>query len=235
MAKNELSMSSSLEDYLEAISEIAEHNEHAHTKDIAERLKVKMPSVTNALQLLASRGLIVYRSHAPVRLTPAGAEKAAIIRRRHQTLRRFFAELLKVDPADADEAACKIEHVFREPLVSRLVTLIEAVESHADCAALREYLNAVMPTINLDPDSELIPLDRLPKQRRAVLTYVADTVPGGKKFADMGLVPGAIVEFEGAAPFGGLIRIRLMDTSLSMRASDARHFWVRQMEEPCGK
>lgn len=235
MAKRDLPISSSLEDYLEAISEIVEQNDHAHTKDIAEKLNVKMPSVTNALQTLSARGLIVYRSHTPVRLTRIGAEKAAIIRRRHQTLLRFFSGLLKFDSRDADETACRIEHVFREPLVSRLVTLIEAVESRADCAALREYLARTMPTINLDPDSELISLDRLPKHRRGVLTFVADTLQGGKKFADMGLVPGAIVEFEGSAPFGGLIRIRLMDTSLSMSASDARHFWVRMMEEPCGK
>lgn len=46
MSKNDIS--SSLEDYLEAIAEIIERNGHAHTKDIADRLGVKMPSVTNA-------------------------------------------------------------------------------------------------------------------------------------------------------------------------------------------
>jgi DtxR family Mn-dependent transcriptional regulator len=235
MVKKNLPISSSQEDYLEAIAEILEIQEHAHTKDIATKLNVTMPSVTNALQALAARGLIIYRSHTPVRLTADGAEKAAIIRRRHQTLKRFFSTLLKVDEKEADEAACRIEHVFREPLVSRMVKLMEAVESHDDCAQLRDYLNRTMPTINLDPDSELISLDKLPKNKRAMLTYVAENLRGVKKFADMGLVPGAEVEYEGSAPFGGLIRIKLMDTSLSLRADDARHFWVRVMEEPCKK
>ncbi|MBR2345532.1 MAG: metal-dependent transcriptional regulator [Lentisphaeria bacterium] len=229
--KKILPISSSQEDYLEAIAEILEHQEHAHTKDIATKLNVTMPSVTNALQTLSARGLIIYRSHTPVRLTAAGAEKAAIIRRRHHTLKHFFSQLLKVDDKEADEAACRIEHVFKEPLVSRMVRLIEAVESHEDCAGLRAYLERTMPTINLDPDSELISLDRLPKHKRAVLTYVADTLRGVKKFADMGLVPGAEVEYEGTAPFGELIRIKLMDTSLSLRAADAKHFWVRVMEK----
>ncbi len=235
MAKSALPISSSLEDYLEAIFEILENQEHAHTKDIADKLKVTMPSVTNALQALSSRGLIVYRSHAPVKLTPAGEEKAAIIRRRHKTLQRFFSQLLKVDEKEADEAACRIEHVFKEPLVSRLVTLVEAVESHEDCAGLRDYLNRTMPTLNLDPNSELISIDRLSKHQKGVLTYVAETLRGVKKFADMGLVPGAIIEYEGTAPFGDLIRIKLMDTSLSLRTVDARHFWVRILEEPCAK
>ena len=83
-------ISSNMEDYLEAISEIVETNGHAHTKDIAARMKVKMPSVTNALQALASRGLIRYQSHAPVVLTQEGAQAAAVIRHRHGELRRFF-------------------------------------------------------------------------------------------------------------------------------------------------
>ena len=69
-------ISSSLEDYLEAIAEIIEEQGHAHTKEIADHLKVKMPSVTNALQALSARGLIHYQSHSPVFLTPAGAETA---------------------------------------------------------------------------------------------------------------------------------------------------------------
>ena len=91
--KKILPISSSQEDYLEAIAEILEHQEHAHTKDIATKLNVTMPSVTNALQTLSARGLIIYRSHTPVRLTAAGAEKAAIIRRRHHTLKHFFSQL----------------------------------------------------------------------------------------------------------------------------------------------
>ena len=40
-----IKISSSLEDYIEAISEIIEENEHAHTKDIAKKLNVKMQPV----------------------------------------------------------------------------------------------------------------------------------------------------------------------------------------------
>ena len=57
-----IEISSSLEDYLEAIATIIETNGHAHAKDIAEMLDVTMPSVTNALQALSARGLVLYRS-----------------------------------------------------------------------------------------------------------------------------------------------------------------------------
>ena len=101
-------ISSSLEDYLEAIAEIIERNGHAHTKDIADRLGVKMPSVTNALQALSARGLIHYQSHSPVELTTEGAQTAAVIRHRHTALKKFFSEILKLENKEADTTACKI-------------------------------------------------------------------------------------------------------------------------------
>ena len=230
MGKIDPKISSSLEDYLEAISEILENDEHAHTKEIAEKLGVSMPSVTNALQSLAARGLIVYRSHAPVMLTGSGAAKAGVIRRRHHTLRRFLSDLLKVDPAEADPAACRIEHVVGEPIISRMIALIEAIESREDCAGLRQFLSQVMPSIPAETDDGLISLDTLPKDRPAELVYVSENLRGIKKFADMGLVPGAILEYEGMAPFGDLIRIRLMDTQLSLRTGDARYIWVKLLD-----
>ena len=229
MAKENLPISSSLEDYLEAISEIIEEGEHAHTKEIAVKLGVSMPSVTNALQALAARNMIIYRSHAPVRLTKDGAARAAVIRRRHQALRRFFVNLLKVDADAADEAACQIEHVIKEPITSRMTALIEAVEEREDCSGLRAFLAETMPEIS-PANAELISLDKLPADHRGELVYVSENLRGIKKFADMGLVPGAVLQYEGIAPFGDLIRIKLMNTQLSLRTGDARYFWVKVLD-----
>ena len=229
MPTTHLPMSSSLEDYLEAIAEIIEENEHAHTKDIADKLGVSMPSVTNALQALSARGLIIYRSHTPVKLTDNGAAKAAIIRKRHDALCRFLSQLLKVDPAEADATACRIEHVITEPVTSRMTALIEAVEQREDCAGLRAYLNETMPKIQPDTIEGLISLDKLEKKHLAEIVYISESLRGIKKFADMGIVPGAVLEYEGTAPFGDLIRIRLMETQLSLRTKDAKYIWVRGM------
>ena len=229
MPTTHLPMSSSLEDYLEAIAEIIEENEHAHTKDIADKLGVSMPSVTNVLQALSARGLIIYRSHTPVKLTDNGAAKAAIIRKRHDALCRFLSQLLKVDPAEADATACRIEHVITEPVTSRMTALIEAVEQREDCAGLRAYLNETMPKIQPDTIEGLISLDKLEKKHLAEIVYISESLRGIKKFADMGIVPGAVLEHEGTAPFGDLIRIRLMDTQLSLRTKDAKYIWVRGM------
>ncbi len=227
---NDVVISSSLEDYLEAIAEIIERNGHAHTKDIADRLQVKMPSVTNALQMLAARGLIHYRSHSPVELTAIGASKAAVIRHRHQVLKKFFSEILLLDPHSADSAACKIEHVIGENVFSRFVLLAEAIEQREDCAELRRYLESTMPQVCPESDDELVALNELQPGKTAVVVRVDENLRGVKKFADLGLVPGTLIQFEGRAPFGDLLRIRVMGSSLSLRAGDAGHIWLKLME-----
>lgn len=220
-------ISSSLEDYLEAIAEIIEQKGHAHTKDIADRLKVKMPSVTNALQALSARGLINYQSHTPVELTTVGAETAAVIRHRHKVLKDFFSQVLKLDAECSDSTACRIEHVIGETVLSRIVALAEAIEGRDDCAPLREYLETTMPKICPEPGEELLSLDQLPDGESGVVVHVAENLRGIKKFADLGLVPGTLLQMEGRAPFGDLPRVKVMGSSLSMRAGDAMHIWVK--------
>lgn len=224
-------ISSSLEDYLEAIAEIIETKGHAHTKDIAERLQVKMPSVTNALQALSVRGLINYQSHSPVVLTSRGAEMAAVIRHRHSALKSFFSGLLKLEETEADETACRIEHVISETVLSRMVVLIEAISGREDCAPLRDFLATTMPRIGTEVAEEeldnVIPLNELPIGQSAVVVQVDDNLRGVKKFADLGLVPGTLLQVEGRAPFGDLLRIKVMGSSLSLRSRDAAFISVK--------
>ena len=230
LLRHEDMISSSLEDYLEAIAEISERNQHAHTKDIAEYLNVTMPSVTNAIQTLAANGLVKYQSHMPVTLTAAGAERAAVIRRRHAVLRRFFAETLLLPAAKADVTACKIEHLIGELELSRLTLLAEAVSSRPDCEGLRAYLAEVMPRLQPEAPTELVPLDRLAADHRGIIARVDATLRNLRKFADLGLVPGTLVEFVGATPSGERLRIKAMGGLLSLRRGDAARIWLTPVE-----
>ena len=59
-----LELTKSNEDYLEAIGLLSEKNGTAQVRDIAEMLKVKMPSVTSAVKQLADMGLVEYTRQA---------------------------------------------------------------------------------------------------------------------------------------------------------------------------
>ena len=84
-------LSESMEDYLEAIAELIAVEGHAHTKEIAQKLNVKMPSVTGALRQLEQMGYIIYNTHYPVQLTEEGKRVADGILKRHTVLKSFFS------------------------------------------------------------------------------------------------------------------------------------------------
>ncbi len=138
---NMLKVSASLEDYLEAIAELIRCHGHAHTKEIASRLNVKMPSVTNALGVLSKSGHIVYQPNQPVQLTASGRLLAEKVIRRHHILQDFLQHVLELPGEEAGKTACKIEHVIDEKLIDRFLVLSEAVQNRSDCHGLRLHLN----------------------------------------------------------------------------------------------
>ena len=159
-------LSESLEDYLEAIAELIAVEGHAHTKEIAEKLNVKMPSVTGALRQLEKMNYIVYNTHYPVSLTSEGKAVADEVIRRHQVLMRFFSGILGLSLEKASETACRLEHVVDKDAVRRFVIFTEAIGSRSDAAALQTYLTEAMA--NLEDD----------KLRDA--TVLSSLAPGGR-------------------------------------------------------
>jgi DtxR family Mn-dependent transcriptional regulator len=118
-------LSASLEDYLEAIYNLSNKSQVAHSKDIAASLGVAKPSVTGALRLLVKKGLVNYVPYGSVTLTKAGRAQAAKVAKKHDILESFFMNILGVDHSVAHPTACKAEHVLGEEAVKKLLLFIE--------------------------------------------------------------------------------------------------------------
>ncbi len=222
-------ISSSLEDYLEAIADQIDANGHAHSKELADKLMVKMPSVTNALQALAARDLIVYRPHQPVVLTAAGAQAAEVIRKRHHCLCRFFEDILQLSHEEADSTACKVEHDINENVLSKMTLLTDLISSAPEAAALRIKLSEKLAQLPEVHESTMVLLSDLKDAQSGTISHISTSLKGTKKFADMGLVPGASVTLEGRAPLGDLLRIRILDSVITLRRSDAGYILLKDI------
>ncbi len=83
--------SQSAEDYLERIHELIEEKGYARVVDIASSLKVRQASVTSMVQKLGDLGFLKYEKYRGLILTEPGREVARRIKRRHETLARFFS------------------------------------------------------------------------------------------------------------------------------------------------
>ncbi len=122
-------LSASLEDYIEAIAELAGSSGETRAADIADTMAVSRPSVTVALRALASRKLVNYRPYSTVSLTVVGKKLAAAVLRKHLILSRFFCEILGADEKLADSAACKVEHAIGEEITDRLVEFLAFIDN----------------------------------------------------------------------------------------------------------
>lgn len=117
-------LSASQEDYLEAIYQVIREKQAARAKDVALRLSVAAPSVTNALKALKDRGLINHAPYDIITLTSEGTRLAEGVVQRHDVLQRFFSEVLCVESEMAESCACKMEHEVPDTVLERLVAYI---------------------------------------------------------------------------------------------------------------
>ena len=127
MATTKTKLSASLEDYLEAIFNLAGEADVVRSKDIAESLSVSRSSVTGALRALKKKGLVNYKPYDFVTLTELGRTEAAEIVRKHNVLTSFFVDVLGVETNVAQQAACKAEHALGPGIIEKLLSFIEFV------------------------------------------------------------------------------------------------------------
>lgn len=115
------SVTTSSENYLEAVLMIQEKQGVARSIDLAAQLGVSKPSVSVAVHALEEAGYLTMEGDKALRLTEAGMEIAQKVYEKH----RFFTKVLihlGVDPSIAEDDACRIEHDVSDETFSALKT-----------------------------------------------------------------------------------------------------------------
>ena len=125
-------LSASLEDYIKAIYLLGRDGDSVRPKEIIARLGVTGPSVTEALHLLKEKNLISYVPYGPIRLTARGKQIAQEVYHRHETMKRFFIEVLGLEEQLAEEGACRMEHAASSDLIQRVVLYTRFVKENHD-------------------------------------------------------------------------------------------------------
>lgn len=164
-----IQLSDSLEDYIEAIFRIILEKRQVKPKDIAQAMNVAGASVTGALRALTERGLIHYAPYDEISLTPQGMAVAEEIYNRHRKLKSFLKDMLRVPEREADETACRMEHVMSSAIINKLVRFAEFIESCPRGGRLwiSGFEHDCDPTNSLDHcrDCVLVTLDRIDQER----------------------------------------------------------------------
>ncbi|MGB3344675.1 MAG: metal-dependent transcriptional regulator [Aequorivita sp.] len=109
------------ENYLKAIFHLEYESEgEVSTNAIAERMDTKPSSVTDMVQKLAEKGMLIYKRYKGVQLTDEGRKLAAYVIRKHRLWEVFLVEKLDFHWDEVHEIAEQLEHIQSDELVTRL-------------------------------------------------------------------------------------------------------------------
>ena len=162
------------------------------TNALAERLKVRTPSVTGMLKRLASErpALVAYQKHRGVRLTAAGKRRAWELVRHHRLLELFLHDVLKYSWDEVHEEAERLEHFISERFEDRVAAILgdPEIDPHGHVIP-QKYAAGVY--------REEVPLAHLPLQKVATISSVSDRSPAAlRELEQLGLRPGTVLTIE---------------------------------------
>jgi len=104
------------ENYLETILMLYKETGFVRSVDVARKLNVSRPSVSRAMGLLKQDGYIDIEENGSISLTPKGKKTAEKIYTKHKQLTNFLEYVSGVPHEQAEENACRIEHIIDEDI-----------------------------------------------------------------------------------------------------------------------
>lgn len=99
------------ENYLKALWNIASLKGEASVNELSKQLDIKMPTVNSMMKRLSEKGLVIYESYKPLKLTDKGKKLAALIIRKHRLTEMYLVEKMGFGWEEVHDIAEQIEHI----------------------------------------------------------------------------------------------------------------------------
>ena len=99
------------ENYLKALWNIISNKGEASVNELSKQLEIKMPTVNSMMKRLAEKGLVIYESYKPLKLTDKGKKQAALIIRKHRLTELYLVEKMGFGWEEVHDIAEQIEHI----------------------------------------------------------------------------------------------------------------------------
>lgn len=110
--------------HLLAILELSTKRGYARVSDVARHLDITTGSASTNLKTLKEKGLVIEDENRVLTLSEKGKTMAHSILMRRQLLRRFFTDVLGVDPKQSEIDSCKTEHLLSAETTSKMAAFI---------------------------------------------------------------------------------------------------------------
>ncbi len=93
ISAGENSLTPSMEDYIEMIYRLSQKSGYTRVNDLANKLNVQPPSVTNMMKKLGDNSLLEYEKYGVIHLTEKGEKLGKFLLDRHNVLKEFLTML----------------------------------------------------------------------------------------------------------------------------------------------
>jgi len=224
----------SVEEYLEALYSFNEKGRLAKNSELAKRLKVAPPSVTQMVQKLAEEGLVEYEPYRGAFLTGKGTALAQKVVRKHRLLERFLHDVLGIGLDKVHEEACRMEHGLSDEAEAALCKVMDTPEVCPDdgmeippCPLeVDDCVECEVARVNFN-SKLLTQLSYLKPGEEGDVAFVRGGSNACQRLLDMGLTKGTSVKVLKAAPFNGPIEVSVRGTSLALGRGLASRVFIQ--------
>src|SRR5467141_4916082 len=200
----------SQEDYLKALYHLHGDTRPVPTRDLAQRLGISSPSVSEMVGRLVSQGLVEHDRYRGQQLTKEGRKVALELVRHHRLLEMFLVEVLGYAWDEVHEEAERLEHVISERMEARIFELLGRPELDPHGHAIPTLAGKVRPVSDR-------PLSETHAGERVIVQGVSDDEPGRlRELERRGLLPGTHVEVVAPSEYEGPIDVRMKGRRVSV-------------------
>jgi DtxR family Mn-dependent transcriptional regulator len=225
MTTEEASISSQAEEYLEAIYRLEKKKGFAKTMELARKLNVVPGSITNTIEGLERRGLVIHKPYKGVKLTEKGRKIASNVLRRHRLAERFLTDILHLDWSQVHDAACKLEHALPPEILNPLEDTLRHPKT---CP----HGNPIPTKKGEITEEETKPLTDLNPGESGIVVKIAEEKTDTLKTLDsIGLTPGSHVKIKANPPFTGPLDIHVEGKRHIVERKVATHVHVKTINK----
>jgi len=190
------------EDYLKALYLLHGDRNPVPTRELAQRLGISSPSVSEMVTRLSAQGLVEHDRYRGQQLTREGRRIALELVRHHRLLEMFLVQVLGYSWDEVHDEAERLEHVISERMEQRIFELLGRPELDPHGHAIPTVNGKVRAASNR-------PLSECQPGERVVVERVSDDDAGKLRELDRrGLRPGTRLDVVEESKFEGPIEVK---------------------------
>jgi DtxR family transcriptional regulator, Mn-dependent transcriptional regulator len=219
------SFTRSQQDYLKALYQLHGDQRPVPTRELAQRLGISSPSVSEMVTRLTTQGLVEHDRYRGQQLTREGRKVALELVRHHRLLEMFLVQVLGYTWDEVHDEAERLEHVISERMEQRIFELLGRPE-------LDPHGHAI-PTLSgkVRPHSDR-PLSECRAGEKVLVQGVSDDDPGRlRELERRKLMPGTRLEVVAESKFEGPIDVRIKRRRATIPLGLARAIYVEGVRD----